>query len=64
MIFSDFEQWKQEFNEALLVEYAIDLEDIGLTDEQLMKLADEPACMAVSRFAEKHGLQSKSGGFY
>lgn len=64
MTFSDFDAWKEEFNETLLADYGIDIEDAGLSDEELMKLADEPAYLAVQRYAEKLDLTPKTGVYF
>ncbi|MDY7537537.1 hypothetical protein QN372_00080 [Undibacterium sp. RTI2.1] len=58
----EFDAWVDEFEETLLCDFGIDVDDTGLSHEELLCMADEPAYQAVARFAEKRNLTNKNEG--
>lgn len=58
------EKWLEEFEVALLHEYAIDIEDTGWDRTDLYSSWSAwPPAVAVGKFGDKYGLSSLKGIF-
>ena len=58
-----FIEWREEFEETLLCEYGIGIDDTGLTDADMTAMMDTPAYQVAHRYAEKRNLTSKNQGY-